>query len=127
MGLRSGIIIHSPWRFSDKIAYTLYPFILILPWRDQWHSSHPECLRYRARTINHERIHIRQSIELLIIPFYFLYTGDKIRLKIMKRLGKADICCAYHNIAFEAEAFAHQLDTDYLKTRKLWAWRKFIY
>ena len=61
--------------------------------------------------INHEEIHGRQQLELLIIFFYLIY-GIEYLIK------------SYKKISFEKEAYAHQDDLNYLKNRKLYAqWR----
>lgn len=72
--------------------------------------------------INHEEIHTAQMREMLYIFFYIWYA-----LEWLIRL----ICywnndLAYHSIGFEKEAFIQQGDTDYLKSRKLFAWISYI-
>ena len=65
-------------------------------------------------TINHEKIHTRQMLELLIIPFYLLYVLEwLIRLLQNKNSYKA-----YTNISFEREAYFNQNNLNYLKKRK---------
>ena len=63
--------------------------------------------------INHERIHLRQQIELLFIGFIFWY------YIAMFRKG-------YRGISFEREAYANQDNLNYLKERKLFAFYRFI-
>ncbi len=60
--------------------------------------------------INHERIHLKQQLELLIIPFYIWY------LIALYRKG-------YMNISFEKEAYANENNLTYLKKR---SWFNFI-
>ena len=64
--------------------------------------------------LNHEAIHTAQMRELLYVPFYLLYVLEWLWLlpKYRKRHE------AYRNISFECEAYAHEADPDYLKTRK---------
>lgn len=72
--------------------------------------------------VYHERIHLRQQLELLIVPFFVLYF-----LEFLLRLiqyGNMDL--AYRNISFEREAYANEKDLDYLKNRFLWRFIKFI-
>ena len=60
---------------------------------------------------NHEKIHGKQQIELLIIPFYLIY--------FIEWLAKG-----YYNISFELEAYDNQNNEKYLKTRKIFGmWR----
>lgn len=72
--------------------------------------------------INHERIHIRQQAELLVLPFYILYfTEYIIRLLIYRNTEQA-----YLNISFEREAYLNEENLDYLKTRKPWSFMKYL-
>lgn len=64
--------------------------------------------------MNHEAIHTAQMKELLYIFFYLWYAIEWIVLLFKYRNGKD----AYKNIRFEKEAFNHEADLDYLKTRK---------
>lgn len=64
-------------------------------------------------TINHEKIHWQQQIELLIIPFYILY--------IFEFFIKG-----YDNISFEREAYANDKNLNYLKNRKRFSWIKYF-
>ncbi len=68
--------------------------------------------------INHERIHLKQQIELFlwyIIEFLF----HLIRYRKWKK--------AYRRISFEREAYQNESDLDYLKYRKFWDFLKYIY
>lgn len=61
--------------------------------------------------INHESIHGKQQLELLIIFFYLIY--------LIEWLFKG-----YRNIFFEKEAYSNQNNLEYLKNRKWFAmWR----
>ena len=62
--------------------------------------------------INHERIHLRQQLEMLVIPFYIWY------LIAYYRKG-------YVNIKFEREAYANDSKLDYLKNRKAYSFLKY--
>jgi hypothetical protein len=73
------------------------------------------------RTINHESIHWKQQMEMLIIFFYLWYLIEwLIRLPIN---GKQ----AYNSLAFEREAYGNADNLDYLKTRKHYAWIKNVF
>ena len=71
--------------------------------------------------INHESIHTAQMKEMLYVFFYIAYLIEwLVRFIINPRT-------AYYNISFEREAYQHEKDMDYLKTRKHFAqWRKTI-
>jgi len=65
------------------------------------------------RLINHERIHLRQQLEMLILPFYIWY------LIAYYRKG-------YMNVSFEKEAYGNENDLNYLKNRSIFAFRKYL-
>ncbi len=64
--------------------------------------------------LNHEKIHIRQQIELLILPFYIWYGIEFLKNWIKYKDKKK----AYYNISFEVEAYKNENNLNYLKTRK---------
>jgi len=70
--------------------------------------------------INHEKIHWKQQMEMLIIFFYIWYLLEWI-VKLFK-YGKR----AYSNLSFEREANHGEDNPDYLTTRKSYAWIKFL-
>lgn len=84
-------------------------------------------LRERAQAtdtvlVNHEKIHLRQQAELLVLPFYLWYFAEWLfRIVQYKNLNKA-----YHNISFEREAYAWENEAHYLKKRRFWAFLKYI-
>jgi hypothetical protein len=72
--------------------------------------------------VNHERIHLRQQLELLIILFFIWYFLEfLIRLIQLKKWS-----LAYQNISFERESYANEKDFDYLKQRSFFAFLKYI-
>ena len=91
---------------------TLFPFILL---RDKADKSNPILL-------NHEKIHLRQQLELLIIFFYLWYVLEYFYwyLKLKNSF------MAYRYISFEREAYAKECDLNYLQTRKLWGFWRYI-
>lgn len=88
-------------------AITLYPFIIL---------RRPEDRR-NAALLNHEKIHLRQQAELLLLFFYLWYVVEYYAA--LYRLGDADK--AYRSISFEREAYAMERDQYYLSKRKFWA------
>lgn len=90
----------------------LYPFILLK------HKSQ----KADRILVNHERIHLRQQVELLIIPFYLLYLLNYLINLIRYRNHRR----AYFNISFEKEAYACDQNLNYLKTRKFFAWVNYL-
>ena len=71
-----------------------------------------EC-RMTTTDLSHEAIHTAQMRELLYVPFYVLYVLEWLWL--LPRYPKRHE--AYRHISFEREAYAHQAEPDYLKTR----------
>lgn len=70
--------------------------------------------------LNHERIHLRQQLEMGILPFYIWYGFEYL----IRRFQYRDHYTAYRNISFEREAFTNDQNLAYLKNRSLWQfWR----
>jgi hypothetical protein len=72
-------------------------------------------------TLNHEKIHIRQYNELLVIGFLVLYSLDWLWGMIKYKNGKT----AYARIRFEQEAYENQYFDHYLESRARHAWKKY--
>ncbi len=91
---------------------TIFPFVIF---------THAEDKNNKI-VVNHERIHIRQQVELLIVPFYIWYC-----LEFLIRLVKyRDRSKAYRNICFERESYANEKNLDYLKSRSFWRFLKYL-
>lgn len=82
----------------------LWPFVLI---RYKDHPMNPVW-------INHERIHLRQQMECLFIPYVIFYYLEiyYFRIKGMNHLN------AYLNSTFEQECYQNQADLNYPHSRK---------
>lgn len=93
-------------------AMALYPFMLF---KSKLQKADP-------LIVNHEQIHFRQQLELLILPFYILY----LLHYLLNRIRYKNHDQAYMHICFEREAYAHDRDMNYLRTRKPYAWIRFI-
>ena len=72
--------------------------------------------------VNHERIHLRQQLELLVIPFFVWYFLEFC----LRWIQYKNFDLAYRNISFEREAYAKEKDLDYLKRRSFWEFLKYI-
>lgn len=72
--------------------------------------------------INHERIHLRQQLELLVIPFFIWYVLEYLFRLIQYR--KAHL--AYRNISFEREAYANEAHLEYLTNRPIFGFLKYL-
>lgn len=73
-------------------------------------------------TLNHEKIHTRQMLELMIIPFYLFYILEWL-VKIINYRNNYE---AYKKISFEREAYKHQNDLEYLKKRRPYEFVKYL-
>lgn len=122
--------------FKGSKAITIWPLIFARK-SAKWLKDYEE---------NHEKIHLRQQFEVLIISFmlilmtvlcldlsrwlilisllvYYAWYGLEwlIRFAIYH-----DTNIAYKNISFEQEAYVNQYDMNYLNKRGVFAWAKFI-
>jgi hypothetical protein len=85
---------------------TFFPFVFLTNAADKTNTVF----------IHHERIHMRQQLELLVVPFYVWYLLEYLfRLVQLKDRKKA-----YYAISFEREAYENEKDLDYLKRRSFW-------
>lgn len=91
-------------------AITLYPFVLVLPQ-----------VKLRKSLVTHEKIHLQQQLETLVLPFYLIYLTEYFYHFIRTRNRHE----AYSLISFEREAYAMQHDSRYLKMRKHFSWLKY--
>lgn len=91
---------------------SLFPFILLK--RDD--------LRSDPVFIRHETIHLRQQAEMLLLLFLLWYYLEFL----IRLIQYGNLQEAYRNISFEREAYAHEKDNGYLKTRRFWAFLKYL-
>ncbi|GEC73120.1 hypothetical protein SAMN05443543_101218 [Flavobacterium flevense] len=92
---------------------TAYPFVF---------------LKYRVDKenpvfINHERIHLKQQLELLILPFFIWYVLEYL-IYLLKYGNKNR---AYRSVSFEREAYSNESDMDYLKKRRIFSFWKYLF
>lgn len=85
---------------------TVFPFIIL---RDRKNISNPIIMQ-------HEKIHIRQQMELLVLPFFIWY-GIEYFIRILQYKDKHT---AYRNISFEREAYANESKEYFLRKRRFW-------
>jgi len=100
--------------FTSKwvTGIALYPFIVL---------RYPE-LKQNKIIINHEKIHIRQQVELLVIGFYLWYLIEYL----FRLIQYKDHLKAYANISFEREAYTNQGDYNYVEKRRFWSFLKYL-
>lgn len=66
--------------------------------------------------LNHERIHLKQQLQLLIVFFYIWY-GAEYLVRLIQYKNQH---LAYRNISFEREAYTNEKDLLYLERRPFW-------
>ncbi len=106
------IIVMSRLFAKNFRGLAVFPFIFL---KDK-------LLRNNPVIINHEKIHLRQQIELLWI-FFFLWYGIEF---IIRWIQFKNPTVAYLNISFEKEAYANEAGLGYLKSRKFWSFLKYL-
>ena len=71
--------------------------------------------------LNHEKIHLRQQLELLIIPFFVWYFLEFL----IRFLIKKDFKSAYRAICFEQEAYKNEANLNYHSERRLFSFLRY--
>ena len=89
----------------------LFPFVFV---KSKLHKNN-------SVLINHERIHLRQQLELLILPFYIIYVLEFL----FRWMQYKNWYTAYRNISFEREAYENEKDLEYIKTRPSFNFREY--
>ncbi len=85
-------------------ALTVYPFVILS------NAS----LKENKVLLNHEKIHLKQQLELLVFPFFVWYL-----IEYLVRLAKfKNHSTAYRNISFEREAYFNEKNLKYNEKRK---------
>lgn len=106
------IIVFKHIFYKGYVGLSLWPFIILKE----------NGLKSDAVLINHEKIHLRQQLELLIFPFYFMYVTEWL----FRAIWYWDGYRAYQNLSFEREAYRHETDMAYLKTRPWFAFLAYL-
>ncbi len=98
-----------PFLWVEGMA--IFPFILV------------KNTRAKSKVLlNHECIHLIQQLETGLALFYLWYLLEYL-IRLICYLNHEK---AYFRISFEKEAYIHESDTDYLKTRKFWAFLNYL-
>ena len=106
-------VIVVSWLFAKNFrGLAIYPFIFL----------REKALKENLKIINHERIHLRQQIEMLWV-FFFLWYGIEF---LIRWIQFKNPLTAYFNISFEKEAYANEIYPEYLKTRNFWSFTKYL-
>lgn len=109
MIIKTSLVRILSFGFANGICF--YPFVFI-----------GKEIEITEQLLNHEKIHLKQQLETLVVPFYLLYFIDFfIRILQYRNFGKA-----YRNISFEREAYYYEAQVEYLQNRKRFAWTGFL-
>ncbi len=106
------ILVFKHFFYKNYVGLSLWPFIFLKS----------DALKEDTILINHEKIHLRQQQELLILPFYLLYLFEWS----LRTLWYMDSYRGYQNISFEREAYHNENKEDYLSQRKPFHFIKYL-
>lgn len=91
---------------------TLFPFVMI---RNDFDKKNKVL-------INHEKIHIKQQKQLLVLPFLIWYIVEFL----FRWMQFRDKNVAYRNISFEREAYANEQNLNYVKEMSFWSFLNYL-
>lgn len=106
------IVCQTLLKNTKILGIAIFPFIIL---KDKG-------LKNNHTLINHEKIHLRQQLEMGIILFYLWYLVEFLYWYI--KLGNGEM--AYEKISFEQEAYCNENSSNYLKNRKFWEFLKYL-
>jgi len=105
------MILFTKYQFKNYIGIAIFPIIII-------HKNYKGDLWL----LNHERIHLKQQVELLWFGFFIWYFVEFLyRYTQYKDWHKA-----YLNISFEKECNQNESDINYLSKRKRFSFIQFL-
>jgi hypothetical protein len=105
------MIFFTKFKLNNYIAITIYPFIFI-------HKEYKE----DKVIVNHEKIHLKQQVELLWIGFFIWYVVEFL-IKLVKYKNWH---LAYRNISFEKEAYVNETNLEYIQNRKFFSFMNYF-
>ena len=106
------ILVFKHFFYKNYVGLSFWPFIIL---------KH-DALKEDAVLINHEKIHLKQQLELLIVPFYILYVTEWL----LRSLFYLNFYRGYQNISFEQEAYHNEHNMDYTRERGLFSFIKYL-
>ncbi|MBO0330404.1 hypothetical protein [[Muricauda] lutisoli] len=106
------ILVFKHFFYKNYVGLSLWPFIIVKE----------DSLKADEVLINHERIHLKQQRELLILPFYIIYLMEWL----IRTVLYLNSYRAYQNISFEREAYANEKDMQYLSKRRTFGFLQYL-
>lgn len=98
--------------YKNYVGLSFWPFIILKN----------DALKTDIKLINHEKIHLKQQLELLIIPFYIIYITEWL----LRSLFHLSFYRGYQNISFEREAYVNEHNLNYPNERKAFSFMKYL-
>ncbi len=98
---------------KNYVGLTLWPFIIVKE----------DTYKKDDVLINHERIHLKQQLELLVVFFYLWYVLEWLFRTVLY----LDSYRAYQNISFEREAYANEENLRYPQSRNAYGFLKYLF
>lgn len=105
-------VVFNKWILKGFSGLTVFPFVFV---------AHKKWLQ-DAAFIRHEKIHLRQQLELLILPFFVWYFFEYL-LRLIQYGNRKK---AYRNISFEREAYANESNENYLQNRRFYSFLRYL-
>ncbi len=102
-------------RFVARMGYAGFSFFIFAFFAKAWDEVSP-------RLENHEAIHYWQQLEMLFVLQWLWYGIEYL----VKRVKYKSHDAAYKNLSFEREAYDNDDSLEYLKSRKRFAWIKYL-
>ena len=106
------ILVFKHFFYKNYVGLSFWPFIILKN----------DSLKTDIVLINHEKIHLKQQIELLIIPFYVIYLAEWL----VRSLFYLSFYRGYQNISFEREAYANEHNLNYANERRAFSFMKYL-
>ncbi len=106
------ILVFKHLFYRNYVGLSVWPFIIL---KD-------DALKDDTVLINHEKIHLKQQLELLVVPFYLIYITEWL----LRSLFYLDFYRGYQNISFEREAYYNEQNLQYPQERKWFSFIKYL-
>lgn len=106
------ILVFKHFFYKNYVGLSFWPFIILKN----------DSLKADIVLINHEKIHLKQQLELLIVPFYLIYITEWL----IRSLFYLSFYRGYQNISFEQEAYANEHNLNYSKERRPFSFMKYL-
>lgn len=106
------ILVFKHFFYKNYVGLSVWPFIIL---KDN-------ALKTDIVLINHEKIHLKQQLELLVLPFYLIYITEWL----LRSLWCLSFYRGYQNISFEQEAYANEHNLNYTNERSAFSFIKYL-